>query len=166
MKPARWLLALSLVTPALHAAGDDELQRLKDENARLKAQIESLKQQQAAQPGSTTGAAPAAAGSPASANARTPNAAGASGMQSYDGIDLSQTGCSTGTAAAWKEQVNWDALRRSMSTTEVEQWLGKAHFNVQTRDRLMWQYGKCGNNVQGYAVFEGGSLVYWKTPDF
>lgn len=172
MKPAHLLLALSLVTPALQAAGDDELQQLRDENAKLKAQIENMKQQPAQ--GATGTQAGGTAGGTSTTGPRAGNAAaatGQAGMQAYNGIDLSETGCRRGGLDygpddAWKEQPNWDSLRRSMSTKEVEQWLGKLHFVVKSKDRLMWQYGKCGDTVQGYVVFEGDSLIYWKTPDF
>jgi len=83
----------------------------------------------------------------------------------------SQTGCTSGLLgttpeAGWKYPENWAALQKGDSTQTVEGLIGIDHYNVESGSSLIWQYGKCGHNVNGYVVFEKNAVVRWSTPDF
>ncbi len=171
------IAVLALSTQGTAAA--DELENLRAENAGLKARIATLQAQCSAIPSNTV--APAANSKESLAtppNPGEPPAVPAPSVVPPPGYRLvpepapnSETGCSKGlfdfgADAPWKHADNWSALRRGADAAEVEQLLGTGHFNVEARGRVMWQYGKCGANAQGFVVFENGKLLFWQQPDF
>ncbi len=81
-----------------------------------------------------------------------------------------RTGCSREMFAGpppakWNDAENWRGIYRGESMAEVEQAVGKEHFDRSSRGRVEWQYGKCGSAVSGSALFEGGKLISWQVPD-
>lgn len=160
--PALLLIAASLPTAVLAA---DELQTLRDENARLRQQVEQLRQQ-CAVPAATTAPAPPAAAVlavPGPAPQASP-AVPAAVEQPY-----TSTGCrkrKPGGDLRWKERANWEDLARGMTAAEVEERLGIEHFNVVDGSRTGWQYGKCEASVRGTVVFEQGRVLFWDMPTF
>jgi hypothetical protein len=67
--------------------------------------------------------------------------------------------------ARWNDADNWLDVQRGQSMDEVEKALGKEHFNVQGRGLVVWQYGKCGDNVAGRVVFQDSKVVSFQLPD-
>jgi hypothetical protein len=224
--------ALVLATVAAQAVADDNLEQLRAENVRLRAQLQQLQQScpvAAATPApppvpaatkvATTPAAPPLAAMPASPAAPAtsaaatpappapaaavvpapappaavqvqPGAAPASPASvasvpvpagyklvpvgAPDYVDplsppYDHAGCSRGAfqgppPAKWNDASNWDGMRRGLKMDEVNDLLGKEHFDASGRDRIEWQYGKCGNAVSGRVQFIDGQVVYWQVP--
>ncbi len=153
------LIAAALPWPAM--AATDELQALRDANARLQQQVEQL-QQQCAIPA----AAASAASAPTATAAAAPRPAAAIAATE---LPYTSTGCRKGKGGSdlrWKERSNWEDLARGMSVTEVEERLGIEHFNVADGTRTGWQYGKCEASVRGTVVFEQGRVLFWDMPTF
>src|SRR5581483_9077232 len=74
------------------------------------------------------------------------------------------TGCSRGMMkgpppAKWNDLSNWGGMRRGLSNPEVEDLLGKEHFDVSGHGRVEWQYGRCGDSVAGRVQFLDGKVV-------
>jgi len=177
------LLALLGTLPAAVRA-DDELARLRSENAQLKAQLEDL--QKSCPAAAARHAAMSAAQPPAAAPAPGPMAATAEATTAspvpavppgYQLVKIepvpaySQTDCKhspqySGRHAPWRDEDHWLALRSGMSMAEVEQLLGPEHYDVSDGGRIGWQYGKCGASVRGMTVFQDGKLLYWNKPVF
>ncbi len=81
-----------------------------------------------------------------------------------------RTGCSRDLMsgpppAKWNDASNWPAMRRGLKPAEVENLLGKEHFDAASRDRLEWQYGKCGDAVSARVEFENNEVISWQAPD-
>jgi len=66
----------------------------------------------------------------------------------------------------WREPFNWDSLDTGMSAAEVENLLGVEHYNIGSSKRMVWQYGKCGSQIQGEVLIEDGKLLDWRKPSF
>jgi hypothetical protein len=181
-----WLTMMLLSAPVAHAAADSELSVLQAENLRLKAEIQQLRASCAiatppppvaavapvTRPPSAETLEPVPA-QPTNATAATPTPAAP--PPGYKLVPIapanSETGCRQGMFevtqdAPWKHEENWSFLRKAMTPLEVEQLLGKDHYDVTAKGRTAWQFGKCGTLVQGMAVFEDGALLFWKQPDF
>ncbi len=81
-----------------------------------------------------------------------------------------RTGCSRGMMkgpppAKWNDLSNWGGMQRGLSNPEVEDMLGKEHFDVSGHGRVEWQYGKCGDSIAGRVQFLDGKVVFWQVPD-
>lgn len=180
------LLALLGTLPAAVRA-DDELTRLRSENAQLKAQIEDL--QKSCPAAAARHAAVSAAQPPAAAPAPGPMAATAEATTAppvptvppgYQLVKIepkeayADTGCTYGLTQRmpgpddlpWKLQDNWNALRQGMTPKEVEKLLGVEHHEVRSGSRIGWQYGTCGKTYKGLVVFDQGHVLFWQKPDF
>jgi hypothetical protein len=139
----------------------DELQRLREENAVLRAQLQVL-QQKCPSPDAAAPVSSALPGAP-------PPAAPEGYRLVKEPEPYSRTGCSEGLFSAgpdapWKHAENWRALERGMSADEVEALLGPEHYNVGSGARIAWQYGKCGAKARGTVVYQNGQLRSWKAP--
>lgn len=185
---SRYTTATLLLLSFTAAAGDDELQRLRSENAQLRAQLQSLRAQcpTAAKSGAVSGPI-AAPNTPPGAAPETALPVPPPGYKLVKEADLpapppgyklvkeaephSESGCRKGVFAQtadapWKHEEQWNALDRGMKPAEVEKLLGDDHYNVLAKGRQMWQYGKCGNNVDGFVVFDGSEVLFWQAPQF
>ena len=79
-------------------------------------------------------------------------------------------GCSRGMfqgppPAKWNDASNWMGMRRGLNMAEVTDLLGKEHYDVSGRGRIEWQYGRCGDAVNGRVQFLDGQVVYWQPPE-
>jgi hypothetical protein len=166
MRVAPTLLWLALCAPHWAWGKGDELQRLREENAQLKAQLQACHPAAAAATGPVVAPVAPVAPAPAAATPAIP--------PGYELVKApepySQTGCSHGLFsrspdAPWRHGDTWDALNKGMTPAEVEKLLGPDHYNLKGDGRLAWQYGKCGHDAEGSAIFENGRLLYWQKPD-
>lgn len=176
-----WLAITALPTSADPV--QDELQRLRSENAQLRQQLDQLRRSTpaaaaAGSPVQTPDALPASeiptASSAPVANMTTAPAApiappGYKLLKDVPEAPYSRTGCRKYKDAVdtrWKQRDNWDSLARGQTTAEVEELLGIEHHNIADGKRIGWQYGKCEASVRGVVVFEGGKVLYWDQPTF
>jgi hypothetical protein len=202
------LLVLLVLAAPLAGADDDEVERLRAENARLKAQIEAMQHAQGAAPAAAAPAAvpapvkpaaPAAAvaapapapvvaapapaasapAAPVAASAPPPGYTPPPGYKLVPAIDADhsdfsappydKTGCSLGLIsrpkpAKWTNLTNWSLLYKHMSMTEVEDLIGKEHFDVKSGANVEWQYGNCGGKVSGFVLFTDSKVSAWQVP--
>ena len=81
-----------------------------------------------------------------------------------------RTGCSRDVfkgppPAKWNDISNWSGLRNGLDPAQVEEILGKEHYNASGHGRVEWQYGRCGDQIAGRVQFLEGKVVYWQVPD-
>ncbi len=167
------VLLSGAVLPSFADPIQDELQRLRDENAELRRQLEQLRPQTP----STTAATPRSEAAPASAPI-TPAPATSAAPAAPAGYKLvkeepeapySRTGCrryKNAVDTRWKQRDNWEGLARGQTMSEVEELLGIEHHDIRDDRRIGWQYGKCEASVRGTVVFEAGQVLYWEQPTF
>jgi hypothetical protein len=80
------------------------------------------------------------------------------------------TGCSQGflkgpPPAKWLDVSVWDGLQKDMTPPQVEALIGIDHHDVNARGKLQWQYGRCGDMVSGWVLFEDGRVRSWSAPE-
>ncbi len=80
------------------------------------------------------------------------------------------TGCSRSAflgppPAPWLDVDAWNGLRRGMAPADVEAAIGVEHHDVQAQGMTQWQYGRCGDSVGGWVLFQGGRVRSWSAPD-
>ena len=80
-----------------------------------------------------------------------------------------KTGCSHSllkhpAPAKWNDPSNWEMLTRRMSMPDVEDLIGKDHFDVKQGNQVEWQYGDCGGKVGGFVLFTNGEATAWQVP--
>lgn len=179
-KPVRRLLpVLLLMSSAASAGAATTDEALRAENTRLRAQIEALEKSCAA----ATAAASQPPATPATELAAPPEASAAApappavstAPPGYKLVPIvpvrpedryAETGCGSNSPAdaPWKQGFNWAGLRPGMSMAEVEELLGKDHYDLSGQNRVGWQYGKCGNAVRGTVIFVDGQVKVWQHP--
>jgi predicted flap endonuclease-1-like 5' DNA nuclease len=180
------LLLLGLAGFAVPAGADDELARLRTENAKLKAQLQAAQcQTPAANSSATAAPAPAAAApaAPAVATAAPAAAAATAPPVAPEGYKLVRItpvdpeveaeNCANGVFgktrdAPWKHEEVWEQLDKQMSPAQVEALLGKVHTSFVKGGYTEWDFGKCTERSMALAmvVFDAKGLLYWRTPDF
>ena len=188
------LIPLLLLSTAAFADSTEELRRLQEENAELKAQLACVQHPEtatgctpaatpaaspggnaapppAAVPASTGGGSSAAPAAPASTTPALPTP-----PPGYIIVKApepnSETGCTIdlfdfhAPDVPWKHEQNWIDLRTGMSPKDVEHLIGNQHYEINRDGHTIWQYGKCGVNVQGTVVFQAGQVLFWQAPNF
>jgi len=80
------------------------------------------------------------------------------------------TGCSQGflkgpPPAKWLDTSVWDSLQKDMTPAQVETLIGIDHHDIEARGKLQWQYGRCGDMVSGWVLFENGHVRSWSAPE-
>jgi hypothetical protein len=171
LKLSSLLLSAAVVTPLailapISAANDaqDELSRLRTENAALKAQLTALQ----------ASCSTPSAGGDDKRSAQTP-AASVIAPEGYQLVKVepvepySRTGCKKYKDAIdirWKQPNNWEILSRGLPMRDVEELLGVEHYDVKFGSRIGWQYGKCEAAAKGEVVFDSGKVLFWRKPIF
>ncbi len=187
MRATLSLLAAALVFTTPSFAADAACTASAAEIAALKARVLELEAQLAGRTESAAGAAnatPATSGKAPPSNSATAEAQYAVAAPTAAAINQvtrkvvvveeeahSRTGCSLGLFKGvpygkWREPFNWDSLDTGMSAAEVENLLGVEHYNIGSSKRMVWQYGKCGSQIQGEVLIEDGKLLDWRKPSF
>lgn len=176
-----WLAIAAL--PTMADPMQDELQRLRNENAQLRQQLDQLRLSTPNAAAATNPAqapnvlpateAPGASSAPVASTMIAPPAPvappGYKLLKDVPEAPYSRTGCRKYKDAVdtrWKQRDNWESLARGQTTAEVEDLLGIEHHDIADGRRTGWQYGKCEASVRGVVVFEAGKVLYWDQPTF
>ena len=173
VKPVAALLFL-LIAPVVARAGSTD-----DENAKLRAQIATLKAQNEA----LQRACPAAAGinttsaTATAAMATAPTAPVAAAMApevppaapTKPPKLYADTGCDRGLFSGpapgkWQNGKAWKTIGNGSTMAEVEGALGVEHYNEEKGKAVQWQYGRCSGSWESSVTFVNGVAVSISPP--